>query len=96
MREKRKTHIKNSTEQGHAVTLTFKVSNVIHDTLSQYGDNLCKVVKSPTDGADSILLQRHAVTLTFEVATEMCVHIVHIASDARTKLKKGKPSGNKA
>jgi len=34
-----------------------------------------------------ILLQGHAVTLTFKVATQMlCVYIVHIATYSRTKF----------
>ena len=33
-----------------------------------------------------ILLQGHAVTLTFKVATQICMHIVHIATYACTKF----------
>jgi len=43
---------------------------------SQYGDHFCEiVVKSDykeSYGSDMILLQGHAVTLTFKVATQMC------------------------
>jgi len=36
---------------------------------------------------DTILLQGHAVTLTFKVATQMmCVNVVHITTYARTKF----------
>jgi hypothetical protein len=37
------------------------------DTLSQYGVHFCETSYGP----DAILLQGHAVTLTFKVATQM-------------------------
>jgi len=44
------------------------------DTWSQYGDHFCEIV-SKSDfkryGPDTILLQGHAVTLTFKVATQI-------------------------
>jgi hypothetical protein len=48
----------------------------VHDTLSQYGDNFCEIVvksdfKLRSYAPDMILLQGHAVTLTFKVATQM-------------------------
>jgi len=50
--------------------------NVANDTLSQYGDHYCVIVsksdfKKQSYGPDMILLQCHAVTLTFKVATQM-------------------------
>jgi len=66
--------------QGHAVTLTFKLQgidlNVVRDTSSHYGDNFCNIVlksnfKKPSYSADTILLQGHAVPLTFKVATQI-------------------------
>jgi len=44
--------------------------------LSQYGDHFCEIVlnsdfKKQSNGPDTILLQGHAVTLTFNVATQM-------------------------
>jgi len=66
--------------------------NVVRDTSSQYGDNFCEIVvkfdfKLSSYGADTILLQGHAVTLTFKVATQMLrVHIVHNATYLRTKF----------
>ena len=52
--------------------------NVVRDTSSQYGDNFCEIVvksdfKLSSYGADTILLQGHAVTLTFKVATQIYV-----------------------
>jgi len=45
------------------------------DTSSQYGDHFCETVlkadfKQQSYGPDTILLQGHAVTLTFKVATQ--------------------------
>jgi len=50
--------------------------NVAWDTLSQYGDHFCEMfLKSDfkywSYGPATILLQGHAVTLTFKVATQM-------------------------
>jgi len=50
--------------------------NVAHDMFSQYGDHSCEIVvkfdfKSQSNGPDTILLQGHALTLTFKVATQM-------------------------
>ena len=50
--------------------------NVARDLSSKYGDHLCdKILKSDFKkriyGPDKILLQGHAVTLTFKVATQM-------------------------
>jgi len=50
--------------------------NVVRDTSSLYGDHLGKIVvksnfKLPSYGADTILLQGHAVTLTLKVATQI-------------------------
>jgi len=65
--------------------------NVMHATLSQYGDHFCKIVlksdfKLLSYVPDTILIQGHAVTLTFKVATQMLrVHIVHIATYSCTK-----------
>jgi len=67
-------------------------SNVVRDTSPLYVDHFCKKVlksnfKKPSYEADTILLQGHAVTLTFKVATQMLhVHIVHIATYAHTKF----------
>ena len=49
---------------------------VVRDRSSQYGGHFCKIVlksnfKKPSYGVDTILLQGHAVTLTFKVATEI-------------------------
>jgi hypothetical protein len=46
---------------------------------SQYGDHFCEIVvksdfKEPSYGPDMILLQGHALTLTYKVATQM-LHI---------------------
>jgi len=66
--------------------------------LSQYGDYFCEIVlisnfKKWSYGPDTILLQGHAVTLTFKVATKILrVHIVHIATYLCTKFYK--PSFN--
>jgi hypothetical protein len=51
-------------------------TNFVRDTLSQYGDHFCEKVVKPdfkwrSYGPDTILLQGHAVTLTFKVATQM-------------------------
>jgi len=50
--------------------------NVACDMSSKYGDHFCKIVvksnfKRPSCGADTILLQGHAVTLTFKIATQI-------------------------
>jgi len=50
--------------------------NVWRDTSPQYGDHFCEIVskyyfKKHNYGPDSILLQGHALTLTFKVATQM-------------------------
>ena len=50
--------------------------NVACDMSSKYGDHFCEIVvksnfKQPSYGADTILLQGHAVTLTLMVATQM-------------------------
>jgi len=68
--------------------------NVARDMSSQYGDHFCEIVvksifKGPSYGADTILLQSHAVTLTFNVGSKQNdVHtcIVHIATNLRTKF----------
>ena len=66
--------------QGHAVTLTFKLAtqilHTLYDTSSQYNDNFCEIVlksdfKVQSYKPATILLQGHAVTLTFKVATQM-------------------------
>jgi len=60
--------------------------------LSQYGDHFCEIVlksdlKNQSYGPNMILLQGHAMTLTFKVATQtLRVHIVHIATYACTKF----------
>jgi len=60
--------------------------------LSQYGDHFCEIVlksdhKYQSYGPNMILLQGHAVTLTFKVATQILyVHIVHITTYACTKF----------
>jgi len=46
-------------------------SNVVRDTLSQYGDHSCEIVvkfdfKSQSYGPETIMLKGHAVTLTFK------------------------------
>ena len=48
----------------------------VRDMSSQYGDHVCKIVlisnfKKTSYGADMILLQAHAVTLTFKVVTKI-------------------------
>ena len=48
----------------------------MRDTSSQYGDKFCEIVekadfKEQIYGPDTILLQGHAVTLTFKGAPEM-------------------------
>jgi len=53
--------------------------NVALDTTSQYGDHSCEIVfktdfKQQSYGPDTILLQGHAVTLTFKIATQMLRH----------------------
>jgi hypothetical protein len=53
--------------------------NVARDTSSQYGDHFCEIVvkshfKSRSYGLDTILLQGHAVTWTFKVATQNVAH----------------------
>jgi len=59
---------------------------------SEYGNYFCEIIlksdfKEQSYGPDKILLQGHAVTLTFKVATQMLrVHIVHIATYAHTKF----------
>jgi hypothetical protein len=50
--------------------------NIVHNTLSQYGDHFCEIVvksdfKKRSNVPDMILLQGHAVTLTFKVGTQM-------------------------
>jgi hypothetical protein len=50
--------------------------NVARDTSSQYGDLFCEIVvksnfKKRNYGPDTILLQGHAVTLTFKVLTQI-------------------------
>jgi len=50
--------------------------NVARDTSSQYGDHFCEIFskadfKKQCYGSDTTLLQGHAVTLTFKVATQM-------------------------
>jgi len=62
---------------------------VVRDRSSQYGDHFCKIVlksnfKKPSYGADTILLQGLAVTLTFKVATQIlhvtqCLNMVIIS-----------------
>jgi len=58
--------------------------NVVCNTSSQYGDHSCEIVvksnfKLRSYGADTILLQGHAVTLTFNVATQILLaHVVLI------------------
>jgi len=53
--------------------------NLAHDLSSQYGVHYCEIVlksdfKQRIYGSDTILLQGHAVTLTFTVATQIfCV-----------------------
>jgi len=60
--------------------------------LSQYGDHFCEIVlksdlKYQSYGPNMILLQGHAVTLTFKVETQILrLHIVHIATYACTKF----------
>jgi len=54
------------------------------DTLSQYGDYLCQKVVKSSYRPDTFLLQGHAVTLNFKVATQMllatqCLNIVIIS-----------------
>ena len=49
---------------------------VVRDRSSQYGNQFCKIVfnsnfNKPSYGSDTILLQGHAETLTFEVATQI-------------------------
>jgi len=59
-------------------------TNIARDMLSQYGDNFCEIVwksdfKKPSHCPDTILLQGHAVTLTFKVATQIFArHVVSI------------------
>ena len=50
--------------------------NDARKTLSQYGDNYCKIVvkldfKSKSYGPENILLNGHTVTLTFKGATQI-------------------------
>jgi hypothetical protein len=50
--------------------------NVACDMSSHYGDHFCEIVlksdlKYQSYGPDTILLQGHAVTLTFKVVTQM-------------------------
>jgi len=50
--------------------------NVVRDTLSQYVDHFCEIdfksdLKKGSYGPDTILLQGHAVILTFKVATQI-------------------------
>jgi len=50
--------------------------NVARDTSSQYGDHFCELgsksyFKKRSYGPDTIVLQGHAVTLTFKVATQI-------------------------
>jgi len=50
--------------------------HVMGNTSSQYGDHFGEIVvksdfKLPSYGVDTILLQGHAVTLTFKVATQI-------------------------
>jgi len=58
----------------------------MRDMSSEYGDHLCETVlksdlKYQSCRPNMILLQGHAVTLTFKVATQILrVHIVHIAN----------------
>jgi len=56
--------------------------NVARDMSSQYGDHICKIVlkwvfKKRSGGPDTILLQCHAVTLTFNVATQILRSTCH-------------------
>jgi len=66
--------------------------NLARNTWSQCFDYFCEIVlksnlKYRSYGLDNILLQGHAVTLTFKVATQFLrVHIVHIATYACTKF----------
>jgi len=59
-------------------------TNIARDMLSQYGDDFCKIVwksdfKKPSYWPDMILLQGHAVNLTFRVATQIFArHVVSI------------------
>jgi len=50
--------------------------NIARDTSSQYDDHFCEIFsksdfKKQSNWPDTILLQGHAVTLTFKVATQM-------------------------
>jgi len=65
--------------------------NVACDMSSQYGDYFCKIVlksdiKKPSYGRDTILLQGHAVTLTFKVETQM-LHATHRLNMAIISVK---------
>jgi hypothetical protein len=49
---------------------------MLRDTWSQYGDHFCEIVlksdfKYRSYGLDTILMQGHAVTLTFKIVTQM-------------------------
>jgi len=55
-----------------------------------------QTLKKRSYGLDTILLQSHAVTLTFKVATQMLrMHIVHIATYSCTCTKFHAPSFNR-
>jgi len=56
--------------------LTLHATEILHNTLYQYGDHSCEIVvkfdfKSQSYGPETILLKGHAVTLTFKVAAQM-------------------------
>jgi len=57
--------------------------NVVRDTSSQFVDHFCEIdfksdFKKGSYGPDTILLQGHAVTLTFKVGTQMFCATHHL------------------